>query len=199
MRKENFEVAALTAGKFLLSFFDVAVAPFFVASVSYKKSLHNYYLESGIEKAEMDAKIRYLKKMKYVRAFTEGKEKYLELLPDGVKRLEKLAWKNIKINQTPDWDHKMRVVIFDVPEKLHYPRDVFRRKLFEMNFIQIQKSVYVFPFPCTAEISYLSQSLGIEQFVTIMVSDIIQGEEEILQSFLDLEILSPKDLQTKRK
>lgn len=194
MRKENFEIAVLTTEKFLISFYDIVIAPFFIASPVYRKSMTNYAEESGNDKAQINERIQYLKRIKCVRICVEGKEKYLELLPRGIKRLEKIVLDNLSITKPDNWDKKWRVVIFDVPEKKHYERDSFRLKLKEMGFIQVQKSVYVFPFPCTDEITYLSQKLNLIKYVTIMISEIIQGEEGIIDRFVQQNILSKKHL-----
>jgi CRISPR-associated endonuclease Cas2 len=93
------------------------------------------------------------------------------------------------------WDKKWRVVIFDIPEEKRHRRDLLRRKLQELNFIQIQKSVYVYPFECNNEISMISDLLYLTPYVTIMISEIIQGEQAILKQFLDKEVLLNRDLK----
>lgn len=194
MRKEDLEIVGLTSEKFLLSFFDVAVAPFFNASRIYRKSMHRYAEESGYEKTQINDRIQYLKRIKCVRVCTEGKDKYLELLPKGIKRLEKIVLNNLSIARPKTWDKKWRVVIFDVPEIHEYARDSFRLKLVEMGFMQIQKSVYVYPFPCTDEITYISRKLKLEKYITIMISEIIQGEENIIEQFMEKNVLLKIDL-----
>lgn len=195
MRKEDWEIAGLTSEKFLISFFDIVVAPFFTASPIYRQSMKKLDEESGYDKSIANERIKYLKRIKCVRVCVEGKEKYLELLPKGIKKLEKIVIDNIAITRPHKWDQKWRVAIFDVPEKQSYSRDSFRRKLLEMGFIQIQKSVYIYPFPCTDEISYLSQKLGLESYVTIMISEIIQGEEEMIDQFMQKDVLHKDDLK----
>lgn len=194
MRKEDLEIVTLTSEKFLISFFDIVVAPFFTTSPIYRKSMNNYSENSGYSKDEINERIQYLKRIKCVRVFTEGKEKYIELLPKGIKHLDKAVFDALIIKKSKTWDKKWRVVIFDVPEKYRYERDTFRLKLQELGFIQIQKSVYVYPHPCTDEISYLSQRLGLEKYVTIMISEIIQGEEDIIDQFIQKGTLDKKDL-----
>ncbi len=198
MRKEDLQVVALTSGKFLLSFFDIAVTPFFSASSRYRKSMKKFAEESGYQKSQINDRIQYLKRIKCIRICTEGKDKYLELLPKGVKKLEKIIINNLSIPRTDTWDKKWRVVIFDVPEKNEYARDFFRLKIVELGFMQIQKSVYVYPFPCTDEVTFIVRKLGLEKYVTIMISEIIQGEEEIIYQFRQKEILLANDLNSAR-
>lgn len=82
-------------------------------------------------------------------------------------------------------------------EKRHSNRDSFREKLKSLGFYPIQKSVYVYPFDCTKEIAEISDRFFITEFVVIMISEIIQGEDKIIEFFLDEEILSNNDLRGK--
>lgn len=59
----------------------------------------------------------------------------------------------------------------------------------------IQDSVYVYPFDCAKEVENLSGRLSVRQHVLIMISEIIQGEEKIIDKFLDDEVLYKSDLK----
>ena len=119
------------------------------------------------------------------------------MTPKGIKHSNILKINTLIIKRIAKWDQKWRVVIFDVPEKLHYNRDLFRDSLKRMGFIQIQKSVYAYPFECTKEITFLSEILNIKKYVTTMISEIIQGEDRIIEYFLKENILQSNDLKIK--
>lgn len=51
--------------------------------------------------------------------------------------------------QNKPWDKKWRLVIFDIPEKQRSLRENFRRKLKELGFGMVQKSVWVSPHDIT--------------------------------------------------
>src|SRR3989344_7174587 len=46
------------------------------------------------------------------------------------------------------WDGKWRVVIFDIPEARRTLRNRLRDMLLQIGFVQLQKSVWVYPFDC---------------------------------------------------
>ena len=194
--KQDLEILKLTSQEILLSFFDLAT-PFFLANRQYRKPINKYLEERAVERSVFFTRVKYLKKQKYVQIFVEGKEKYLELTPKGLKHLQIIALDDLEIKRPQKWDSKWRVVIFDVPEKLHRNRDIFRDKIKKIGFVQIQKSVYAHPFDCTKEITILSETLDIKRFATIMISEIIQGEETIIQHFLETQILRNSDIKKK--
>ena len=82
------------------------------------------------------------------------------------------------------WDRKWRIIIFDIPQELHRERIKFRRKLKSMGFFMLQKSVFVFPYPCNEEITDLSNILGVTDYVDIIIAE-SPGlkEQELLKIF----------------
>lgn len=194
MKKENLEIVKLAAGEILLQFCDLT-APFFLGSSIYRKSTREYLNNREIDKANFWQKIQYLKRKGYIRTFTENKEKFIEITSIGQKKALKISIDQIKIERPSSWDKKWRVVIFDIPEKYKTSRDLFRRYLIKLGFIQIQKSVYTYPFGCAKEIAILSQKLLVEKYVTILIAEIIQGEDEIIETFIDSRILDIKDIK----
>ncbi|MHB1118413.1 MAG: hypothetical protein ACYCZ7_02755, partial [Minisyncoccota bacterium] len=73
--------------------------------------------------------------------------------------------------QTPtQWDHKWRVVMFDVPEPLKRIRETLRMHFKNMGFYEFQKSVFVHPYPCAKEIEYLMEFYQARRFVRFIVA-----------------------------
>lgn len=66
-------------------------------------------------------------------------------------------------------DGKMRVVMFDIPEKLRANRNVFRHHLIELGFRMKQQSVWVSPLPCEDLIALVVKYRGLSQFVDVIV------------------------------
>lgn len=190
----DLEIIKTTSKEILLSFVDVAVKSYADHGYS-RRTLNSYLYKQEGRREEFFERLKYLKRRGYIEYFVEGKEKYIELTPKGTKRVQEIFAEDFQINRPAKWDKKWRVVIFDIPETQKKSRDVFRHKLGSLDFIQIQKSVYVFPFECTDEIQTLTNLLQIGKNVTIMISEIIQGEEKIIEHFIDKNILSEKYLR----
>ena len=195
MKKENAEIIKLTSREILLTFCDFAAVAFFKQNLFYRRAVNNYLKDRKINRENFLDKIKYLKRKGYIRTLVENKEKYFELTKKGKEKIAKLSLVNIEINKPNKWDKKWRIVIFDVPEKMHQARDIFRDRLKSLNFIQVQKSVYIFPFECTKAVTALSKRLLIEKYVLIMISEIIQGEKKIIEEFLDRGVIDKKDIK----
>jgi len=79
---------------------------------------------------------------------------------------------NTIINKPKSWDKKWRLVIFDIPETHRKHRVAFRNKLKQLGFIQFQKSVWIHPYECQNEISFLAEYLNISQYLTLITTSI---------------------------
>jgi len=177
-----------------MSIFDIAT-PFFEADRSYRRSVKKYLRERNIDRDNFLKKIRYWRKQGYINTFIEKKERFIELTSKGKRHLKKIAFEDIEIKRPVVWDGKWRLVIFDIPEGMRSGRDIFRTKLKNLGFKQIQRSVYLYPFECIDEIEELSGRLSIGRYVVIMTAEIIQGEEKIVEFFFNRRILNKNDLK----
>lgn len=72
----------------------------------------------------------------------------LLLTEKGKKRALGYKLSNLTIQRPRVWDEYWRLVMFDVPEGQRSRRDMIRLKLRQFNFLPIQKSVFIHPYPC---------------------------------------------------
>ena len=73
----------------------------------------------------------------------------------------------------------------DIPTK-NYRRgaDMLRRKLKELGFFSLQRTLWFYPFDPRKELEYVVNSFGIANFVTLMeVSRLDRDDEEIMKKF----------------
>ncbi len=102
----------------------------------------------------------------------EGRVIY-KLTPKGKVRVIKEY-----LPENPKWDGKWRVVIFDIPHKKKRTREAFRRKLYELGFKKLQKSVWIFPYDITEQLELIIEYFYIKSFVKFIVADSISDEEK---------------------
>lgn len=107
----------------------------------------------------------YLKKNKLITIQKKNKKNIINISKRGKKRLQNFKFQTMSIPKQTKWDYKWRVVLFDVPERKKTARDYFRRKLKKLGFCSLQKSTYVYPFPCKNEVYLIKNSLGINPYV----------------------------------
>jgi DNA-binding transcriptional regulator PaaX len=84
----------------------------------------------------------------------KGKNKWLQY-----------QFRNLKIKGAKIWDKKWRIVLFDIPESKRKIRDALRKKLKNLGFLEFQKSVFIYPFPCKDEVNFIINFFNIEDNV----------------------------------
>ena len=89
----------------------------------------------------------------------------------------------IEIKKPKVWDRKWRIVIFDIPEKRRIARDALRNKLQKLGFKELQKSVFVFPYPCEEEMEFIVEFFKIRWYVRYAEISKVTNEEELKLHF----------------
>lgn len=164
--------------------------PFRLMSSSYKNMYgfvptryrkHNFYqLVSRslrtrfIEKIEKDGEI-------YIRITTEGKKTIQRDFP-------------MLLLQNRKWDRKWRIVMFDVEEINKKVRDRLRRKLRELGFGMLQRSVFISPHDIVKDFSEFAENEGINDYLYLLETHrlIIGDEREFANKVWGLEELNKK-------
>lgn len=90
---------------------------------------------------------------------------------------------NLKINKPKKWDGNWRVVIFDIPEKIKQVREALRMHLRHLGFHELQKSVFVCPFPCADEINQIINFYDVSKYVRVLMAHSIDNESELKEKF----------------
>lgn len=102
----------------------------------------------------------------------------------GKNKAIKYNLDNLKIMPSKSWDKKWRLVIFDVPEEKKLARNAFQNKLKDLGFLQLQKSVYIYPFDCEKEIEWLRSYYEIREYVSYFVVLRVDREQDLIKQFL---------------
>jgi len=90
---------------------------------------------------------------------------------------------NIKIKRPVQWDKKWRIVMFDVPEKLKRLRDSLRLHFKEIGLIEFQKSVFVYPYPCSKEIEFILEFYNARKHVRFILAEKVDNELHLRKKF----------------
>jgi CRISPR-associated endonuclease Cas2 len=115
---------------------------------------------------------------------TEDKHnKCLKLSAKGKKLLIKYELEGLAQDKPKKWDKKYRVVIFDISEKRRKVRDNLRNILRSFGFVQLQGSVWIYPYHCQEIIELLKKYLELKQEVIYMTVDSVENDEWLLENF----------------
>jgi len=107
----------------------------------------------------------------------------IKILKKGIKKVLINNFDKIQFKIPKKWNKKFYVIIFDIPNSYKKQRDLFVNKLKELNFYQLQKSVYVFLYPPQEIIDFLASILDIAPYIRILEASRIENEKEILSYF----------------
>lgn len=194
MNELKFKQTKIMVRQLLLTFIDVnrAILPLFDKRNIYRIPFKAYDKFRENDKESFRLELYRLQQEKIIKKYFDGKEEFIEISIKGKKRLKKYVIDQLDIKQPKVWDKKWHIVIFDIPNSKNKSRDTLRHKLIEIGFIELQESVYVFPFDCRSEIIFLKNLLYLNPYVQYIIADRIETEVDLIKIFLNKEILNDK-------
>lgn len=129
------------------------------------------------------ALLKRLREQKIVEVREINGEATVVLTQKGKTKYLKGKIEGIMINKPPRWDGKWRLVIYDIAQYKRQTQQAFRETLKKMKFLCLQKSVYLYPYPCQDEIELLRQYYGIGDEVILLMVGGIENEEAYKRYF----------------
>lgn len=118
------------------------------------------------------------------RLITHG---LLQRSPDGLGLTQKgeryLDRSLMKVKRPKKWDHKWRIVIFDIRESRRALRDQLRIMLKQIGFVRLQNSVWTYPFDCEELLLLLKTDYHLGKEVLYIIADKIERDSELRRQF----------------
>ena len=113
----------------------------------------------------------------------DGNE-YLLLTDAGQQAYKQEKLRDLTLKRPSVWDKKWRIVIFEIKEDKKTVRDALRKHLRNLDFYQLQKSVFVTPYPCEEEIDFLQEFYEADsEICLISATSLGQKEEAVKKKF----------------
>lgn len=119
--------------------------------------------------------VRHAINGKYIVISGSGKERRIMLTKKGAQLANKAALAALRPPRPAHWDKKWRMVLFDIPEGLRKNRNSFAVGLKRLGFMPVQKSCFVFPFPCFEEVEVLADFCEVRCFITCALAESLDG------------------------
>ncbi|MEO8637352.1 MAG: hypothetical protein ABI430_00430 [Candidatus Taylorbacteria bacterium] len=107
----------------------------------------------------------------------------LRLSKKGEALFAAIELKKFKIKIPKKWDKKWRVVIFDIKEKRKGTRDELRSLLQKIGLLQIQKSAYIYPYPCNELVALIKAHYGVGESLLYMIVEQIENDRKFKRYF----------------
>lgn len=177
------DILLLTAGAGFLAI--AATSPFFLINIARWIIKNNkYHRRSNVNEKYLAKSLAGLNKNKIIIIKQEKDKFIVKLTERGRKVVKEIMFEGMQIEKQKIWDKKWRIVIFDIPEnKRRRMRDAMRQKLQKIGFFQLQKSVWVFPYPCEKEIQLLCEVFDVNLYVNIITAERIYNDDLLLKRF----------------
>ena len=115
----------------------------------------------------------------YLKISKDNNKTFFKFTSRGLNFIELLKFSSGKLR----WDRRWRILIFDIPEKQKYKRNFLRQKLIELGFYQLQKSVWITPFPLPTAFSDFLSTIKVHPFLYSITVEKINREGELKRYF----------------
>jgi len=113
---------------------------------------------------------------------TDGTTTFV-LSENGKQKALRFNINKLEIKKPTQWDEKWRVVMFDIPEKLKRLRNSLRLHFKEIGLIELQKSVFVYPYPCDDEIEFILEFYNARKHVRLIIAEKIDNQLHLKKKF----------------
>lgn len=139
---------------------------------------------SGFREPQVRDAFRYLRKRKLIVVEKHNHQIYIRLTQEGEKKAGKFQINKLTIATPRRWDGVWRLIIFDIPEKLKIKREVFRGKLKELGFYPLQKSIWIYPYPCEKEVMLLREFFNLQpRHIRVLEVQKLEDDEFLRKHF----------------
>ncbi|MDP3646245.1 MAG: hypothetical protein Q8R25_04100 [bacterium] len=113
----------------------------------------------------------------------KNKEGFLRLTPKGERALRMMTLEDFSTRKPSRWDGKWRVLIFDIPERNRGLRDKIRSVLLTIGFVQVQQSVWAYPYDCEDIVTLVKADLHVGKRLMYLIVDSIEYDSELRGKF----------------
>lgn len=121
--------------------------------------------------------LQRLRRQKIIEVSDEDKFSIVRLTEKGKQRMLKYQLEEMSLAPPKHWDRKWRLIIYDISKFKKREQNTFRRMLTKLKMLQLQKSVYLTPYPCHSEIEFLREYYGVGKEVMYIVADRLENED----------------------
>lgn len=120
--------------------------------------------------------IKRLQQQKLVEQKEENGKTVIVLTKGGRRRILKYALDNLTISKPKQWDGRWRLILYDVDSRKKHLRDVFRDTLRSLGFFRLQESVWLYPYPCEEQVSFLREYYDVGNEVLYVIATKLEND-----------------------
>lgn len=121
--------------------------------------------------------LKRLHQQKIIQITEENEYSIVKLTERGNLRILKYKLEEMIVQKPKKWDGRWRMVLYDIKKFKKKEQEAIRRILNQLKFLQLQKSVYLTPYPCEKEITFIREYFGVGTEVLYVVVHKIENEK----------------------
>jgi DNA-binding transcriptional regulator PaaX len=123
-------------------------------------------------KQQFNQLIYRLKKKGYIKIKNLEQNKGVILTKKGAEKVLKVKFKT-KDNKKRS-DKKWQMIIFDIPEKKRYSRDLLREKLIFLKYKMLQQSIWICPYDVQKETNFILRKYSLDPYIKLFLIEEIE-------------------------
>lgn len=127
------------------------------------------------DKDRIRQSIRGLERHGYLQVYKKGGKEHVKITSLGKHMMFQRSIILTRPQKPGKWDGLWRLVMFDIPENRRKARNALRFALQKMGLVQVQKSVFIYPFPCKKEVDFVAGYFKIRKGITYATANNIEG------------------------
>lgn len=129
-------------------------------------------------RSDVDRSLGKLVRKGLVEEVVRGRTVRYRITDRGRAELVRREFARTEVEKPKRWDGKWRLVIFDVPEQSRHLRDNLRMHFIRLGLYPIQKSVWLYPYPCDDLVRLIKTDLGLGRNVQYFTVGAFADREE---------------------
>lgn len=127
---------------------------------------------------------RVISNMKSQGYLVDGSYEHgLQLTDKARTRLQKVLFNELTVVATEQWDHFWRIILYDIPESKKYARNALNSHLRAIGCFQLQRSVWITPFPCRDVVVAITANYDVDTYVTYFEAKNLDNERTMISYF----------------
>lgn len=145
-----------------------------LTSLQGKKGIYDFSRKLNMGQYQLQRVFSELEKQELI---SKSKGGFL-ITPKGRAKVRNFNLQQEEKSVDGRWDGRWRIVIFDIPEDERWARNVFRSTLKRKGYIELQHSVFVYPYGNFLILNEIRHEMEIEKYVSFLMAKADEVEDD---------------------
>jgi len=145
-----------------------------LTSLRGKSGIYDFSRKLNLGHYQIQRIFRELEKQNLISKTQKG----FLITPKGRVKVRNYNLQQEEKSKNDEWDGRWRIVIFDIPEDQRRARNLFRATLKRKGYIELQQSVFVYPYGNFNILNQIRHEMEIEGCVSFLIAKADEVEDD---------------------